>query len=427
MLGLRLGGLHRIELGHPSNGVLRLPGRPPAAMPIHIAKSRLTIRRRRKSLRHMKTMRLACVALITALITGSAQAGSPGPDSSVEKIVARELATWPKEPGGAAVAVRISGRTLFFNRGMADQATKRPLTSDSLFNLASLGKVFDATLLALAVRQGELSLDDPVDKYVTELQQGGDIRKVTLGQLATHTSGLLLPQDHPPWPTQGYTLPEFIRVLAAWKADKYHQPGKQHIYTHAGFILLHLALERRFQSSIGDLIRARVLKPLGMTDTTLPLADENGRAQMAPVLLERTVQGYSEEGEPIGTSGAVQSYYQWPGTAQMYSSARDLARFLAANLGELPIDPVLHAAIQDAHQGIFPMSRRVTQGLAWEVDRGPPLIIEKNGGLNNTTTYMGMMPGEKLGVVILSNLGSENAGAGIGRRIMRTLAPSLVR
>ena len=81
--------------------------------------------------------------------------------------------------------------------------------------------------------------------------------------------------------------------------------------------------------------------------------------------------------------------------------------------------------------GAFPRVQlpadRVTQGLAWEVDRGPPLIIEKNGGLNNTTTYMGMMPGEKLGVVILSNLGSENAGAGIGRRIMRTLAPSLVR
>jgi beta-lactamase class C len=310
---------------------------------------------------------------------------------------------------------------------MADQATKRPLTSDSLFNLASLGKVFDATLLALAVREGELSLDDPVDKYVTELRQGGDIRKVTLGQLATHTSGLLLPQDHPPWPTQGYTLPEFIRVLAAWKADKYHQPGKQHIYTHAGFILLHLALERRFQSSIGDLIHARVLKPLGMADTTLPLADEHGRAQLAPALLERMVQGYSKDSEPIGASGAVQSYYQWPGTAQMYSSSRDMARFLAANLDELPIDPMLQAAMQDTQHGIFPISRRVSQGLAWEVDRGPPLVIEKNGGLNNTTTYVGMVPGEKLGVVILSNRGSENAGARIGRRIMLTLAPSLVR
>src|SRR5215470_10551024 len=203
--------------------------------------------------------RLASVALITVLTGGSASAGSPVTDGSVAQIIAQELARWPKEPGGAAIAVRITGRTLFFNEGIADQATKRPITSDSLFNLASLGKVFDATLLALAVRQGELSLDDPVDKYVTELQQGGDIHKVTLGQLATHTSGLLLPQDHAPWPTEGYTLPKFIRVLAAWKADKRHQPGKQHIYTHAGFILLHLALERRFQSSISDLIDTRVL------------------------------------------------------------------------------------------------------------------------------------------------------------------------
>jgi len=59
-------------------------------------------------------------------------------------------------------------------------------------------------------------------------------------------------------------------------------------------------------------------------------------------------------------------------------------------------------------------------------DRGPPLVVEKNGGLNNTTTYV-EMPGEKLGVVILSNRGSENAGARIGRRIMLTLTPSLVR
>jgi beta-lactamase class C len=367
-------------------------------------------------------VRLASVALITALMAGSAPAGPTVADSSVEQIIAREFATWPKELGGAAVAVRITGRTLFFNEGMADRAMKRAITSDSQFNLASLGKVFDATLLALAVRQGELSLDDPVDKYVTELQQGGDIRKVTLRQLATHTSGLLLPQDHPPWPTEGYTLPEFIRVLAAWKADKRHQPGKQHIYTHAGYILLHLALERRFQSPIGDLIDASVLEPLGMADTTLPLGDRNGRAQLPPALLERTVQGYSKEGEATGAPGDVQGYYHWPGTAQMYSSARDMVRFLAANLGELPIDPALQAAMQDTQRGTFQMSRRVTQGLAWEVDRGPPLIIEKNGGLNNTTTYIGMIPGEKLGVVILSNRGSNNAGAPIGRRIMLGLA-----
>jgi beta-lactamase class C len=85
-------------------------------------------------------MRLASVALITALMAGSAPAGSPVTDSSVERIVARELATWPKEPGGAAVTVRIAGRTLFFNEGVADPATKRPITSDSLFNLLRLAR-----------------------------------------------------------------------------------------------------------------------------------------------------------------------------------------------------------------------------------------------------------------------------------------------
>ena len=224
---------------------------------------------------------------------------------------------------------------------------------------------------------------------MTELQQGADIRKVTLGQLATHTSGLLLPQDHPPWPTQGYTLPEFIRVLAAWTADKRHQSGRQHLYTHAGFILLHLALERHFRMGIGDLLDARVLKPLGMADTTLPTIGENGRTLLPLRLRQRSVQGYSDEGEPVGAAGDVQGYYHWPGTAQMYSSARDIARFLAANLGDFSVDPVLEAAMRLAQRGVFPMSRRVTQGLAWEVDRGPPLLVDKNGGLNNATTYSG--------------------------------------
>jgi beta-lactamase class C len=368
--------------------------------------------------------RLASAALIAAVMVVSAFAGSRLPDASIERIVAEELATLPKDPGGAAVVVRMSGRTLFFNEGAADQATKRPITSASLFNLASLGKVFDATLLATAVRRGELRLEDPVDTYVTELQHGGDIRKVTLGQLATHTSGLLLPQDHPPWPSEGYTLPEFIRTLTEWKADERHRPGKQHIYTHAGFILLHLALERRFQTPIGDLIDARVLKPLAMADTTLPSGDQDRGSQLPPVLLERAVQGYSEAGEAVGVPGDVQGYYHWPGTAQMYSSAADMARFLAANLGEQPIDPVLQGAMQYAQRGLFPMSAHVSQALAWEVERGPPRTVEKNGGLNNTTAYIGMMPAERLGVVILSNRGSDNAAAPIGRRIMLRLARS---
>jgi beta-lactamase class C len=91
----------------------------------------------------------------------------------------------------------MNGKTSFFNYGMANNAENRPVTADSIFNPGSTGKVFATTLRAQAVKQDELSLDDPVAKYVTELQRGADIRRITLGQLASHSSGLpRVPQQY---------------------------------------------------------------------------------------------------------------------------------------------------------------------------------------------------------------------------------------
>src|SRR5438552_9526941 len=119
-------------------------------------------------------------------------AGSAPAQVNIEQIVAQKVQPiLPKngDGGGVAVAVRMDGKTSFFNYGMANNAESRSVTADSIFNLGSVGKVFATTLLAQAVKQGELSLDDPVAKYVTELQRGGDIRRITLGQLASHSSG----------------------------------------------------------------------------------------------------------------------------------------------------------------------------------------------------------------------------------------------
>ncbi len=311
--------------------------------------------------------------------------------------------------GGAAVAVRIEGRTLFFNYGLAAFADKRPITSDSLFNLASLRKLFEVTLLARAVKQGELELDDPVAKYVVELQQGGYIRGVTLGQLATHTSGLLLPSDYPPWPEGRYSLAELIRMVNAWTPDQGQQPGKQHIYTHTAFMLLQLVLERRFGTPIGELIDRHLLKPLGMTSTVFGTRGADGRGELSPALMRRAVQGYSKDGEPIGVPGDQEGYYDFPGTEQMFSSARDMATLLAANLGELPIDRALREAMLLTQQGVFRISPRNTQALAWEVnDYGGPVIVDKPGGLENSSTYIGMVPSKKLGIVILANRGYQH-------------------
>ena len=117
------------------------------------------------------------VAIAAAIPAAPARAES---DAELRDLVTRHVQPLLLAPAGMAVALHIDGRTVFFNFGMADSARKQAMTSDALFNLASVGKVFTSTLLAQAVKRGEVALDDPVAKYVTELQQGGDIRRVTL-------------------------------------------------------------------------------------------------------------------------------------------------------------------------------------------------------------------------------------------------------
>jgi beta-lactamase class C len=364
-------------------------------------------------------VRLFIIALIVGLVSAIPHASYAGLDSDVANIVDQHIqGALREDPGGVAVVVRVDGRTLFLNYGMADRT--RPITSDTLFNLGSVGKVFDTALLALADQQGDLSLDDTVAKHVVELQQGADIRRVTLEQLATYTSGFVLPQDHPPWPDETFTLPAFIATLNAWRADRDHEPGKQSIYSHAGFVLIHLALERRFGMPYGELMREHLLDPLGLHSTTLPVASAdmklNPRGEIPEALRRRAVQGYSNEGVPIGAPGDLQGYYHWLGTGQMYSSARDMAVFLMANLGELPDREPLQEAMRRAQRSTFPTGRGVYQALAWEVRKGEQTIVDKYGGMNNASAYIGLIPERKIGVVILVNRGSmpvTDAGRGI--------------
>jgi beta-lactamase class C len=354
-------------------------------------------------------MRFATTILMSALfISPAVTSALAASDSDVERVISSQLLPTligEDKIGGVAVAVRIGGRTLFYNYGLADVATRRPVTTDSLFNLASLRKLFEATVLAQAVQRGELRFDDRIAQYVPELEQGKTIREVTLGQLASHTSGLLLPSDHPPWPEHRYTLEQFIGALNAWTLEPGRRPGETHTYTHAGYILLQLALERRFGMPIGQLIGQRLLKPLGMSATVLP--NHPLDAEHAP--LPGAVQGYGEDGEPIGLPGNQQSYYDFPGTGQMFSSARDLATLIAANLGEAPLDPELRAATQLTQRGVFRIDSRYTQALPWEIcNFGGPTIIDKPGGINNASAYVGMVPDKRLGIVILVNRGSHN-------------------
>jgi beta-lactamase class C len=349
------------------------------------------------------------LVFLLVFLPGSARApaAASAMNARIENIIASNLApaATADHPGGLAVAVYAAGQIRFFSYGLADQAAKRPITPDSLFNVASVRKVFEATLVALGTLRGELRLNDPVSKYVPELH-GDYISRVTIGELVTHTSGLLLATDHPPWPDQSYSLAEFIAVLNAWTPQAGEQPGKQRIYTHAGYVLLQLALERRYELPIGELIDGRILRPLGMNSTLVPERGPDNRAVMSAEFTQRVVQGYSDQGMAIGPPGGQQSYYDFAGTGQMFSTARDLAIFMAACLDGEVADPQLHEALQMTQREMFRVSKVYGQAMAWETINVDGVgVLDKPGGLNNTSAYVGLVPARKVGMLLLANRG----------------------
>jgi len=352
------------------------------------------------------TVALACVIFLLALNPAPARSAQPDLHTQVEQIVVQNIAPMAAADGagGVAVAIRINGCTFFFNYGLAEKAAKRPITSDSLFNVGSIRKIFEAVLIALGVNRGELKLDDPVAQYVTELH-GAYIKRVTIGQLATHTSGLVMPPEPEPLSPRGYPLAQFIDMLNKYAPGNGEAPGKQQIYSHLGYVLLQLALEHRYGRPITELIQDRVTGPLGMDSTFVPERGPHDRAIMSREFMQRAVQGYSYKGRPIGLPGNQQSDFDFPGTGQMFSSPRDLAILGAASIQDRS-DGEISKALAATEQGVFRVSADDVQAMAWEVinTRGIT-IVDKPGGLNNAQAYIGLVPAQKLGLVILSNRG----------------------
>src|SRR3954462_641174 len=101
-----------------------------------------------------------CLSLLFLLGGTRAILADPEMDAHIREIVTENLAavTTADHPGGVAAAAYVAGRIQFFNFGLADEAERRPVTPDTLFNVASVRKLFEATLVALGVLRGELRL-----------------------------------------------------------------------------------------------------------------------------------------------------------------------------------------------------------------------------------------------------------------------------
>jgi len=352
-------------------------------------------------------IRITVMAIGVFLASNVAISG-PGQQPHTPRVVKSVIEPWIQklEPPGVIVVVHREGRTEFFPHGDADRERHIPVTPDSIFELASITKVFTTTSLAIEVERGQMHLKDPVAKYIPVLQNGGDIRHVTLEQLATHTSSL--PRGPGPNPRGAWDTPQLMEWLAGWRAP--HPPGTKSLYSNLAVGVLGDAIAAKERQPLQEVWERQFLIPLGMKSTFFEVPEQAAN---------RFVRGYGVKGQPVNramTNGA------WPAGGRLCSSGHDMSKFLAANLGEDKAHPLITKAMHLAQQPYFKASERMTQGLSWQrVHLDGELVIDKNGGMAGTSTYIGMIPARRLGVVIMANRGKCEA-TGVGRRLLITLA-----
>jgi CubicO group peptidase (beta-lactamase class C family) len=254
--------------------------------------------------------------------------------------------------------------------------------------------VFTNTILADMVIKGEVRLDDPVGKFLPARVHvpEKDGRKITLVDLATQSSGLpRLPTNLNPVdrsnPYADYTITQLYEFLSSYVLTR--DVGAQYEYSNLGMGLLGHALSLKAGKSYEDLVKERVLVPLGMSETGITLS---------PSMKRHMAQGFNAIGSPV-------SLWDLPtlaGAGALRSSANDMLKFLAANLDSTSVP--LGAAMAMAHAPKKVIGSNNSIGLAWNrVELWGTPVTWHNGGTGGFRTFIGLDLDHHRGVIVLSN------------------------
>jgi serine-type D-Ala-D-Ala carboxypeptidase/endopeptidase len=219
-----------------------------------------------------------------------AQASQPLLDESVG-FAGQILFLSLKTPALVLCVIR-DGQTSIQGFGHRADNASEPPSADPLFRIGSVTKTFTGQVLASLAADGVVSLADPLTKYCPEfasLSKGG--RPIRLIDLATHSAGLPREAPHEPGPTDDPFVNITPEAFAAWlKASPLlFAPGTAISYSNFGFDLLAAALARAAHQPYADLLEARIIKPLGLRETSFCPSTE---------VVGRLMQGHNFDGSP---------------------------------------------------------------------------------------------------------------------------------
>ncbi len=189
-------------------------------------------------------------------------------DESIDKILNTHINS-ESEPG-LSLGIIQNGQIIFHgSRGYMNLEYHLPFNDSTVFGLASVTKQFTSACIGVLQKQGKLSIDDDVRKYIPELTQYDET--IRIRHLLNHTSGIrnhnvLLDLKGFDYEHRGYTN-EMIQELMFKQAGINNLPGEKMLYSNTNYVLLALIIERASEMKIHDFARQEIFNPLQMTKT----------------------------------------------------------------------------------------------------------------------------------------------------------------
>lgn len=343
--------------------------------------------------------------------TNAGAGGSPTPAERIDAVVAAAMKK-QKIPGAAVAVVHKGDVVVMKGYGEANVEHGVPVTADTMFQSGSVGKQFTAAAVMRLVEQKTLALDDPLTHFFPDAPFRWS--RITVRHLLTHTSGI------PGYDYGGaldlrkdYTEDDLMRLTYGLKPA--FEPGAKWAYSNAGYVILGVLIRKASGRFYGDLLKADVFAPLGMTSARLI-----SEADIVP----RRAAGYRLGGGRLRNQEWVSPSLNTTADGSLYLSVRDM---VAWDKG-IRAGRVLSA---DGWKAVFtPVSLRSGRpypyGFGWSVDSDRGQLHHHHGGAwQGFTTHISRYPAADLSVIVLTNLTGADPG-GIAEKVAGLFDPKLI-
>jgi CubicO group peptidase (beta-lactamase class C family) len=352
-----------------------------------------------------------CLLIVIFSLNCGTQAQSLADDPRVASTI-KIIETWIdaqldyNDIPGMSMAI-VHDQELVWSRGLgfADVDKKVPASPKSIYSICSISKLFTSIGIMQLRDEGKLRLDDPIGKHVSWFNiqdKYPDAPEVTIGGILTHSSGLPREADYPYWSGPEFNFPTREQIIEAlsgqeelYPADTYYQ------YSNLGMSLLGEVIATASGKPFAVYIQENILTPLGLTDTSPEIPEEQRGQQLAT--------GYSVKLRD--GSRKVIPFYLVNGIAPaagFASTVEDLALFASWQFRLLEKGgwEVLAAnTLKEMHRVHWlDPNWRTTRGLGFSVSRRDDKTYVGHGG--NCPGYksqLSLLPKEKIAVVVMSN------------------------